>query len=374
MPNTGPVVAQLLPISALHTALLERHSGAKTFPERESYVGASEVGSCMRLVCWRKLHPDHPWEPNQAGRMRSGQVLENEAVQLVRLALGGAVRQTGSAQEEIRTPDAPLRCHPDGRILRTAFAELLASGLPIAVLKKDGSRCYIETLPEGDGTLEIKTGSAWALRRLTKDGLSLAYDGQTQVEMGGQGLRWGLLVMISRDDLSQAEVVYLEADPEEFAGMKERARRVMNIADKIREGILSEDGLPDGEPERGYCDSCPINETCPAILALRAQAPTGPGTIPTEQVPDIEAIVEEYTLLKPEAARFKEISDWLKDRFEELSITKTSLPSGTLIRLVPYKGRVSYDASRLKKEFPAAEVACRKEGDPYNVMKIEEPR
>ena len=378
MPESpGPKSAQLLPLASLHAALLKRHAEAKSFEDRDTYIGGSEVGSCLRLVVWRKLHPDHPWEPDAAGRMRAGQVLENEAVQMVRGALGNAVRETGAAQVEFSLPDAPIRVHPDGRLLRSAFAELLGSGLRIVVRRKDGSNGYLEELPPGDGTLEIKTGGTWVVSALARGKeLSLPHQGQTQVEMGGQCTLWGLLVMVSRENLSQAEAVFLEFDPDEFAAMKTRARVAMTALDKIKQGILSDpEGLPEPEEERGYCQKCPIIDSCPIFIAKRAAAPEGSdGTvIPPERVPDLEAIVEELLALKPDANRYEDIKEWLKDEVQIMHLTKAALPSGIILEVSPRKGRITYDPQKLKA-FPDAEAAARKEGDPFIVLNIKEPR
>ena len=373
MPEKGPTSAPLLSVEKLHLALLDRHAAAKLFPDRDKYVGASEVGSCLRYVAWRKLHPEHQFDAKAAGRMRAGQVLENEFVQLVRMVLGGLVRETGQFQAEQTVEDAPLRCHPDGRLMREAFAQVLASGLRIVVLKRDGTRAYIDDLPPGDGVLEIKTGSAWVVKSLSKSGLSPQYHAQTQVELGSSNALWGILLMGSRDNLADMEVVFLEFDPEEYAGMKARARIIMDTVDKISEGILDPVlGLPEPEVERGWCSSCPCADSCPAIIEQQAKAGTK-NLIPPDQIAEFEAMVEEYLETQPAADRYADVKDLLKKRAEALELAAAALPSGTLIKLSPRKGRTTYDAAVLKK-WPEVEKAARRQGDPYNILNVEPPK
>ena len=368
-----PGAASLLSVEALHAALIQRHTGAKSFPDRDKYVGASEAGSCMRLTAYRKLHPEaNVFEPEAAGRMRAGQVLENEAVQMVRLALQGHVRETGANQTEIELEDAPIRVHPDGRILSTALDHLRWS--KVAVLLASGARVYLEEIPTGDGTLEVKTASSHQLRRFRKEGLSLPYMAQTQIQMGAQTFNWGLAFVVSRENLADFEVFFLSFDQAEFDEAKGRAHQVMAAVEGIRQGLMTEDGgLPNGETDRGYCSSCPIADSCPAIVTARAAA--GSATfIPPDEIPDIEALADEYLALKPEAERYEEVKDNLKDRLAAIGISKALLPSGRPLTLSERQGRESCDTKVLKSQFPdvAAKVISR--GAPFFVMTCKEAR
>ena len=169
MTGQPPSAAFLLSMDQLRAALVERNRTSKEFPGRENYVGFSEVGGCPRAIAHRKLH-DEEFPPETAGRMQAGSALENEAIQMVRAALGNAVRETGAAQVEFVCNDAPMRGHPDGRILRGTMDALLASGARIVVLRADGTRGYLDALPSTDGYLEIKTAGYGVLRQLRKGG------------------------------------------------------------------------------------------------------------------------------------------------------------------------------------------------------------
>ena len=368
----GVRAESLLSPELLHAALLERHAGAKDFPDRENYVGASEVGACMRVVAHRKLHPEvHVFPAEAAGRMRAGQVLEGEIVALVRLAFKGFLRETGANQSELIVDGAPLRCHPDGRIMATALDPIRFS--KVAVTLVTGSRVYLDEVPTGDGTLEIKTASSHQLRRFRKEGLPLTYQDQTQVEMGAQGVSWGLCLVVSRENLSEFETFYLQADADAMAACRARATAVISVVDKIRGGILSEDGLPGGEPDRGYCSKCALADTCPAMVTVRASA--GPlAVIPPDDMPDIEAMVDEYLTLKPEAERYETVKDAIRDRFADLGVFDSLLPSGRHVKLPEYKGRETTDTKALKAKFPEVAAQVVKRGDPYFVLKVSEIR
>jgi hypothetical protein len=370
--TTERPVGTLLSKAALNSALLERFHGGKTFEDRETYVGASEVGTCLRLVAWRKLHPAESQitDPKSAGRMRAGTILENEFVQMVRLALGGKVRETGGAQAEIVVPDAPMRLHPDGRILASAIADL--AGHEIHVLGVDGKPMVLDALPEGDGALEIKTAASYQMRRFLREGLSLAYKDQTQCQTGSQGLKWGLLVLGSRENLEDVAVFFWHADPDAYEAAKERARRTMAAVEKIQAGILEEQaGLPEPDTERGYCQYCPIADTCPALVAAKAVGDAAP--IPPDLLPDVEALAETYLELKPQADEFEEAKNTLRDLLINAGVTKGDvLPDGTKISMTLNKGKTTADAKALARKYPtaAADPEVVKTGDPYFVMKI----
>lgn len=126
-----------------HQALLTRMEPPSRLADRRSYIGASEVGNCLRRVVASKLTPD-TLDSASMGRMLAGRVMENEVVQLVRIALNGHLRNTGRNQLEMIHPELPFHAHPDGRIVGD----------------------------EGDGVLEVKTASATVFKRYQSEGLS----------------------------------------------------------------------------------------------------------------------------------------------------------------------------------------------------------
>ena len=78
----------------LQAALKSRIEHNPRQSPRQLYVGASEVGTCLRSLISAKHHrPD--FDSASMGRMLAGRALENEVVQLVRAALGAQLRDTG---------------------------------------------------------------------------------------------------------------------------------------------------------------------------------------------------------------------------------------------------------------------------------------
>lgn len=369
--TTCAPVTTLLSQSQLRDALLDRLR-SKSFARRDTYVGASEVGQCPRVVAYRKIHGDDI-DAEAAGRMRGGQIMENEVVQLVRLALGNAVRETGANQREIEIPDAPLRVHPDGRILGSAIQDVLASGAQILVMDETAQTVTLTDLPAGDGILEVKTASSHQFRRFLKGGLSYSYRLQTQVQAGSQGLGWGLLVLANRENLADIAVFYVSANADIYEEAKSRARRVIASVERIRDGIVTEEaGLPDPEPENGYCSKCVCADLCPAMVTARALAGTA-AIIPPDEIPVVEALADEFLALKPDATRFEEVKEKLRDRLLSLGVLKSTLPSGRPLSLSE-RHRETVDQVALKSQFPAAADACIRRGAPYFVLSVKEAR
>jgi len=104
-----PIVDQ----AGMQLALQSRMEQNSRLGDRTQYIGASEVGSCLRHVVSSKLYPE-PFDQASMGRMLAGRAMENEVVQLVRLALNGRLRNTGRVQLDLHHPKLPFHAHPDG--------------------------------------------------------------------------------------------------------------------------------------------------------------------------------------------------------------------------------------------------------------------
>ena len=105
----------LVPLN-LQEALQTRLEANSRLSHRHTYLGASEVGGCLRRVVAAKLQSEQ-FDSASMGRMLAGRALENEVVQLVRTALNGRLRNTGRNQLEVLHLELPFRAHPDGRIV-----------------------------------------------------------------------------------------------------------------------------------------------------------------------------------------------------------------------------------------------------------------
>ena len=299
----------------LQGALSARLENNARLGDRRSYLGASEVGACLRKVVAAKLTPE-PFDTAAMGRMLAGRAMENEVVQLVRLALNGSLRNTGRNQLELEHPDLPFRAHPDGRIVGE----------------------------DGDGILEVKTASAALFRRYQAEGLPQAYLDQVQAQLGLSGLSWGLVVLVSRENLAEVETFHLSFNPVSYGYLVDRAR---TAAEALR---LND--LPPGEPEREGCHGCPFAGECPEHQAQRKALSEG-------QLPDVTCLELECELeelaglesdLEPIQARITELRDRLKGHLLEAGLSRVHLEGGTV--QLTASTRKSLDGKALQRDSP----------------------
>jgi CRISPR-associated exonuclease Cas4 len=304
----------LVPLD-LKGALSVRFENNARLGNRRSYVGASEIGSCLRKVVAAKLTPG-PFDAASMGRMLAGRAMENEVVQLVRLALLGSLRNTGRNQLELEHPELPFRAHPDGRIIGDT----------------------------GDGILEVKTASAILFKQFKADGLPQAYLDQVQAQLGLAGLSWGLVVLVSRENLAEVETIQIPFDPLSYECLVDRAR---TAAEALRLACL-----PSGEPGRGGCHGCPFAEECPEHQAQRKALSDG-------QLPDVTCLELEYELeelaglesdLEPIQRRISELRDRLKAHLLETGLSRVQLEGGT-VQLIS-STRDSLDGKALQRDSP----------------------
>lgn len=292
-------------------ALQARLESPNTFPDRASYFGASEIGICLRRVIASK-HSPVTFDPASMGRMLAGRAMENEVVQLVRLALD--LRDTGRVQKEWIHPNLPLRAHPDGRILD----------------------------PGGDGILEVKTASAAAFKRYQNEGLPLHYIDQVQVQMGLSGLDWALVVLVSRENLAEVATFKVAFNPSHFVGLEARASWAAPY-------LIQREELPEGECERGFCFNCPFSSDCPQMQAKRVS-----GELPEVARLQLECQLEELSeaerVLDPLQARCTELRNQVKTALDAFGVQRVVLDGGTA-QLVS-STRTSFDGKALQRDSP----------------------
>ena len=317
-PIVGPGGMQL--------ALQSRMEQNQRLGDRTKYIGASEIGSCLRRVVSSKLQPE-PFDQASMGRMLAGKAMENEVVQLVRVALNGRLRNTGRVQLDLCHPTLPFHAHPDGRIM---------GGF-------DGL--------DGDGVLEVKTASASTFKRFQSDGLPQNYIDQVQAQMGLSGLLWGLIVLVSRENLAEMTTFTNRFDPEHYARLEERAARAMRVmtADvgtyNIQNDLL-------GEPEHGFCHTCPYSAQCAVFHAQREAGKRG--EIPEVTRLQLECQVEEIASLEyisgPMQERVIELRDQVKVALQNSGASKVLLENG-IVQIVD-SSRTSFDRKALQRESP----------------------
>jgi CRISPR-associated exonuclease Cas4 len=295
--------------------------------DRTQYIGASEIGSCLRRVVFSKLHPE-PFDQASMGRMIAGKAMENEVVQLVRLALNGRLRNTGRVQLDLQHPTLPFRAHPDGRII---------SGF-------DGL--------DGDGILEVKTASASTFKRFQNDGLPQNYLDQVQAQMGLSGLTWAMVVLVSRENLAEMTTFTIRFDPEHYARLEERAARAMSV---LTSGVQTQNNIQNelpGEPDRGFCHTCPYSENCAVFQAQREAGKRGeiPEVTRLQLECQLEELVSLEAITEPAQERITELRDQVKKALFNIGASKVLLENG-IIQIVE-SSRTSFNSKALQREAP----------------------
>ena len=308
--------------SEIKRAFQARLSQNSRLGDRTNYIGASEVGLCLRRVVSSKLFPE-PSDQASMGRMLAGKAMENEVIQLVRIALNGRLRNTGRVQLDLKHPTLPFHAHPDGR---------LTGGF-------DGL--------DGDGVLEVKTASASTFKRYQSDGLPQTYLDQVQAQMGLSGLTWALLVLVSRENLADQTTFTIRFNPEHYARLEERAARAIRVL--TQNNILEE---LSGEPDRGFCYSCPYSRNCESFSALREAGQRG--EIPEVTRLQLECQLEELSSLEsmsgPMQDRISELRDQVKTALLNTGASRVVLDNGT-VQMVE-SSRTSFDSKSLQREAP----------------------
>jgi hypothetical protein len=249
--------------------------------------------------------------------------MENEVVQLARIALNGRLRNTGRAQLELKHSTLPFHAHPDGRIIGGIV------GL------------------EGDGVLEVKTAGATTFKRYQSEGLPTQYLDQVQAQMGLSGLLWALVVLASRENLAEMGTFILRFDQEHFSRLEARAA-IASAA--LRENNIQEELK--GEPERGFCHTCPYSGNCGIYQAHREAGKRG--EIPDVTRLQLECQLEELASLEsisaPMQDRILELRDQVKAALLSAGATKVVLDCGT-VQMVE-SSRTSFDSRSFQREAP----------------------
>jgi len=303
---------------ALHTRM---NKGAR-LGDRAKYIGASEIGNCLRRVALSKIQP-RPFDLASMGRMLAGRAMENEVVQLVRIALNGRLRSTGRSQLDLRHPSLPFHAHPDGRIIGE-FDGLV-----------------------GDGILEVKTASSTTFKKCCEDGLPQIYLDQVQAQMGLAGFQWALVVLASRENLAELATFLVPFDPSHYSGLEERACSIMHVL--TLNNIQKE--LP-GEPERGFCHTCPYSHDCAAFQARREAGLRGevPEVVRFQLEAQLEELASLESITEPAQERISELRDQVKEILLNCSANKVLLENG-IVQLVD-SSRTSFDSKSLQREAP----------------------
>lgn len=308
------IIPDLWRIRNLIVAAVPEVVSKSKFTGREKEVGSSEVGLCLRRTVYRKLNPS-PFDTASAGKVLRGKGLENSAVQIIRTAYPGKVKATGHNQKELRHPQYPLVCHPDG------------------VIEIDGI----------DASLEIKTTDRSGLDKMRKKGLPVWYEDQATAQAGLMGLPGTYLFAFNASDLCDVEAFWVPFDEARYNDLLQRADRIMCH--------VAEETLPAGEPDRSFgCQKCELRNDCEAYtLRLAEPSPDGPDAILQA---DLSQLLEEIAELEQLIARPAAEIEALKKRVKELMARGglTEFDCGAVRAKLTPTTRETFDSTRFKAE------------------------
>lgn len=156
------------------------------FPNRHTYIGASEIGAAIGVSEWDT--PYEMWQyktlrlvkPPQNGPMERGQDMEPVAIALAERRYGMTIAER---QKEVQTVDGRIRAHLDGIIPQ------------------------YEALPdtpgidaEGPGLAEVKCPGYNRAGKIIRTGPDLEMICQVQVGMHLAKLTWARLIVLDYDD------------------------------------------------------------------------------------------------------------------------------------------------------------------------------
>jgi len=240
-------------------------------------------------------------------------------VQLVRIALNGRLRNTGRVQLDIQHPTLPFHAHPDGRIIGE----------------------------DGDGILEAKTAGSATFKRFQSEGLPAQYVAQVQAQMGLSDLDWALVVLVSRENLAEMAFFKVAFDPEHYALLERRATIAAHALGDTE--FLQQLA---GEPDCGYCHTCPYSSECGAFQSRREAGKAG--EIPEVIRLQLECQMDELNTLErqlePIQERSGELREQIKATLSDYQITKVILEGGVLQMVT--STRTSFDSKAVLRDAP----------------------
>jgi len=157
------------------------------FPNRHTYVGASEAGAAIGVSKWETRHDLWMYKtlrwakPDMTPDMKRGHDMEPYAIRLAKEIYGIEITDR---QKEYQSDDGRIRAHVDGIIPDYECIE----GVP---------PLYGVT---GPGVSEVKCPRSGRVSRLVAEGPDQDMLCQVQVQMHLAGLQWARLIILDYDD------------------------------------------------------------------------------------------------------------------------------------------------------------------------------
>jgi len=160
------------------------------------------------------------------------------------------------------------------------------------------------------------------------------------------------VLLVSRENLSQTRTFEVMFDSVHYAALEQRAA--------LAAVHLVEGTLPEGEPDRGFCHSCPLAGQCEALQKRKAAAEVG--NVPEVLRLQIEAELEELagleTDLGPMQERVTELRTQLREALVRHDLPRVDVGLGS-VQLIT-STRSGLDTRKLQQEAPELYQRCQK--------------
>lgn len=340
------------------SAVKSRMSGSAIgLGDRTKYVGASEVGKCMRAVALGKVDPVEI-SGKSVHAMRMGQVLEPETLDTyLNWVAGnnGITREDVVFYPQVELSAGPLKAHLDALVFLPGLKPVVTE------VKSVGANTF-EKAAAGQISPIYETQ--------VKAGMLLAEYAGTAVEDEGV-----LLYGLTEDVRVFMPVSIPKPTDEEAAWIEDRAARIMQA---VAEGPDACAALP-AEEDRGFCFSCPYKGGCPAMesKATKRGEKKKAKTHGTEPSFDLqikaEMLVPRIVELQAQADALKAEIDPLRDELKSLMAAEGVVAieaGGASAEVTTSKPRESIDTRALKAEMPEVAAKFTKVGEPTVSLKI----
>lgn len=304
----------------------------------QKYIGASEIGLCIRRVWYAKqqsidvLDPKHSDDVGSWGATRRGSTFEKHFwLPAMRKQYGQNLYFAGSSQVTMTLGN--LRATPDGLLAKQPRNALAYLGVPD--IGKSG--CIV---------LECKTADP----RIRLNGPKPEHEFQTQVQIGlfreASPYRpdYALISYVNASFYDDVLEFPIKFDPAVFDVAKRRAAMIL-AADSAEQ--LKPEGWIGGGTE---CKWCPFIGVCSAVRVGQA-ASSEQGKVPPQDIASIVALARQEREIATKASGLdteqRNLQHQIKSRLSDLGLRQID-SDGIRIIWSPVKGRPAYDMPKLR--------------------------